>query len=79
MNVSSQDQIRLLKINTMFALHILGISPISFYLVDILQRGHVALDSEWSAVGVGVIETIGMLVKYMLYKFDSISLIIVSV
>ena len=36
-----------------------GISPISYYLVDILKRGNVAIDPEWSAVGVGVIETIG--------------------
>ena len=36
-----------------------GISPISYYLVDILERGNVAIDPEWSAVGVGVIETIG--------------------
>ena len=40
-------------------LFILGISPISYYLVDILKRGDVALDPEWSAVGVGIIETIG--------------------
>ena len=40
-------------------LYLVGISPISYYLVDILERGDVALDPEWSAVGVGIIETIG--------------------
>ena len=43
-----------------FILFFLGISPISYYLVDILERGDVALDPKWSAVGVGIIETIGM-------------------
>lgn len=37
-----------------------GISPISYYMVDILKRGNVVFDPEWSAVGVGIIETIGI-------------------
>ena len=49
-------------------LFILGISPISYYLVDILKRGDVALDPEWSAVGVGIIETIGKYKYYFIYS-----------
>ena len=36
-------------------------------MVDILKRGNVVFDPEWSAVGVGIIETIGIM-KYLLIQ-----------
>ena len=40
-------------------------------MVDILKRGNVVFDPEWSAVGVGIIETIGIQ-KYSQIKNNEI-------
>ena len=43
-------------------------------MVDILKRGNVVFDPEWSAVGVGIIETIGIR-KYLLIQSTQLGIL----